>query len=179
VAGSQLSTAPAGGELRVGYLGLGSNLGDRRAQMEAGIAGLRAAGVEVIASSSVWETEPVGEILDQPDFLNSCLEVRTALGPIELLDVVKQIELNLGRDPNGPRHGPRPLDIDLLLLGDLVFEHERLTIPHREVLTRRFVMAPLLELAPGLVLSTGESVDEAFDVPRENQEVRVAGPPLT
>ena len=154
-------------------------MGDRRAQMEAGIAGLRAAGVEVTASSSVWETEPVGEILDQPDFLNACLEVRTELGPIELLDVVKQIELDLGRDPNGPRHGPRPLDIDLLLLGDLVFEHERLSIPHREVLTRRFVMAPLLELAPGLVLSTGESVTEAFDVPRENQEVRVAGPPLS
>ena len=169
---------PDAASARTGYLGLGSNMGDRRAQMEAGIAGLRSAGVEVVASSSTWETEPVGEILDQPDFLNACLEVRTELDPIPLLDVVKQIELDLGRDPNGPRHGPRPLDIDVLLLGDLVFEHERLSIPHREVLTRRFVMAPLLELAPGLMLSTGESVEEAFAVPRENQEVRVAGPPL-
>ena len=169
---------PDAASARTGYLGLGSNMGDRRAQMEAGIAGLRDAGVEVVASSSTWETEPVGEILDQPDFLNACLEVRTELDPIPLLDVVKQIELDLGRDPNGPRHGPRPLDIDVLLLGDLVFEHERLSIPHREVLTRRFVMAPLLELAPGLMLSTGESVEEAFAVPRENQEVRVAGPPL-
>ncbi|MEI6447957.1 MAG: 2-amino-4-hydroxy-6-hydroxymethyldihydropteridine diphosphokinase [Actinomycetes bacterium] len=169
---------PDAASARTGYLGLGSNMGDRRAQMEAGIAGLRDAGVEVVASSSTWETEPVGEILDQPDFLNACLEVRTELDPIPLLDVVKRIELDLGRDPNGPRHGPRPLDIDVLLLGDLVFEHDRLSIPHREVLTRRFVMAPLLELAPGLMLSTGESVEEAFAVPRENQEVRVAGPPL-
>lgn len=166
------------GSESTGYLGLGSNMGDRRGQMEAGIAALRQAGITVVASSSVWETEPVGEILDQPDFLNACLEVRTSLGPIELLDVVKQIELDLGRDPNGPRHGPRPLDIDVLLLGDLIFEHERLSIPHREVLTRRFVMAPLLELAPDLILSTGENVADAFSVPRENQDVRIAGPPL-
>jgi len=163
---------------RVGYLGLGSNMGDRRAQMQAGIDGLRAAGVMVIASSSAWETEPVGEILDQPDFLNACISIETALEPHDLLDTVKQIELDLGRDPNGPRHGPRPLDIDVLLLGDLVFESERLSIPHREVLTRRFVMAPLLELAPELILSTGESVPDAFAIPRENQDVRVAGPPL-
>lgn len=153
-------------------------MGDRRAQMEAGIERLRAAGVNVVASSSVWETEPVGEILDQPDFLNACLEIETDLEPHDLLDTVKQIELDLGRDPDGPRHGPRPLDIDVLLLGELVFESDRLAIPHREVLTRRFVMAPLLELAPDLVLATGESVPDAFAVPRENQDVRIAGPPL-
>ena len=166
-------------ELRTGYLGLGSNMGDRRGNMEEGIRLLNERGVAVVKSSSVWETEPVGEILDQPDFLNACLAVETDLEPHDLLDVVKQIELDLGRDPNGPRHGPRPLDIDLLLLGDLVFSSERLDIPHREVLSRRFVMAPLLEIAPGLVAPTGEDVEAAFAIPRENQEVRVAGPPLS
>jgi len=165
-------------EIRTGYLGLGSNMGDRRGNMEEGIRLLNERGVKVLKSSSVWETEPVGEILDQPDFLNACLAVETDLEPHDLLDIVKQIELDLGRDPNGPRHGPRPLDIDLLLLGDLVFSSERLDIPHREVLSRRFVMAPLLEIAPGLVAPTGEDVEAAFAIPRENQEVRVAGPPL-
>ena len=154
-------------------------MGDRRGNMEEGIRLLNERGVLVVKSSSVWETEPVGEILDQPDFLNACVAVETDLEPHDLLDIVKQIELDLGRDPNGPRHGPRPLDIDLLLLGDLVFASERLDIPHREVLSRRFVMAPLLEVAPGLVTPTGEDVEAAFEVPRENQEVRVAGPPLT
>lgn len=166
-------------EIRIAYLGLGSNMGDRRGNMEEGIRLLNERGVKVVKSSSVWETEPVGEILDQPDFLNACLAVETDLEPHDLLDIVKQIELDLGRDPNGPRHGPRPLDIDLLLLGDLVFSSERLDIPHREVLSRRFVMAPLLEIAPGLVTPTGEDVEAAFAIPRENQEVRVAGPPLT
>jgi 2-amino-4-hydroxy-6-hydroxymethyldihydropteridine diphosphokinase len=166
-------------EVRVAYLGLGSNMGDRRGNMEEGIRLLNERGVPVIKSSSVWETEPVGEILDQPDFLNACLAVETDLEPHDLLDIVKQIELDLGRDPNGPRHGPRPLDIDLLLMGDLVFSSERLDIPHREVLSRRFVMAPLLEIAPGLVAPTGEDVEAAFAIPRENQEVRVAGPPLS
>ena len=165
-------------DTKVGYLGLGSNMGDRRGNMEAGIRLLNERGVKVISSSSVWETEPVGEILDQPDFLNACLAVETDLEPHDLLDIVKQIELDLGRDPNGPRHGPRPLDIDVLLLGDVVFSSERLDIPHREVLSRRFVMAPLLEIAPGLVTPTGEDVEAAFAIPRENQEVRVAGPPL-
>lgn len=167
------------GEVRIAYLGLGSNMGDRRGNMEEGIRLLNERGVKVVKSSSVWETEPVGEILDQPDFLNACLAVETDLDPHDLLDIVKQIELDLGRDPNGPRHGPRPLDIDLLLLGDLVFSSERLDIPHREVLSRRFVMAPLLEIAPGLITPTGDDVEAAFAIPRENQEVRVAGPPLT
>ena len=137
-------------------------------------------GVSVVASSSVWETEPVGEVLDQPDFLNACLVVTSELGPLELLDVAKQIELDLGRDPNGPRHGPRPLDVDLLLMEDTVFEHERLDLPHREGLSRRFVMVPLLELDPELVTATGVRVADALealgDVP--DQRVRIAGPPL-
>ena len=148
--------------------------------MEAAVRMLGERGVSVVASSSVWETEPVGEVLDQPDFLNACLVVTSELGPLELLDVAKQIELDLGRDPNGPRHGPRPLDVDLLLMEDTVFEHERLDLPHREVLSRRFVMVPLLELDPELVTATGVRVADALealgDVP--DQRVRIAGPPL-
>ena len=102
------------------------------------------------AVSSAYETEPVGEILDQPDFLNAAMRVSTELEPEELLDACKAIEAERGRMFAGPRHAPRPLDIDLLLLGNLELETERLRIPHLEVTSRRFVLAPLLELDPEL-----------------------------
>ena len=86
--------------------------------------------MEVEAASSVYETEPVGEILDQPDFLNAAVAIETELEPEELLDVCKAIEVEQGRMLGGPRHGPRPLDVDLLLLGDVELETERLTLPH-------------------------------------------------
>lgn len=160
VAGGAASTgAIASAELgrgeRIGYLGLGSNVGDRRAQLEAAVAALPRHGVRVLASSSTYETEPVGEILDQPDFLNAVARVRTALGPLELLDACKQVELELGRDPSAPRHSPRPVDLDLLLLGGIELEHDRLRLPHAEVTARRFVLVPLLELDPELTLPDG------------------------
>jgi len=139
----------------IGYLGLGSNVGDREAQLRAAIDSLRAHGVEVEAVSSLYETEPVGEVLDQPDFLNAAIRIRTELGPEELLDVCKAIEAEQGRALGGPRHGPRPIDIDLLLLGDLELTSDRLTLPHREVTSRRFVLLPLLELDPELRLPDG------------------------
>ncbi len=138
------------GSLRTGYLGLGSNVGDREANLRAARAALPAAGVEVLASSSLYETAPQGELLDQPDFLNACLRIRTPLEPEQLLDACKAVERELGRGPGGVRHGPRPIDIDLLLLGDLEYSSERLTLPHREVTSRRFVVEPLLELDPEL-----------------------------
>jgi 2-amino-4-hydroxy-6-hydroxymethyldihydropteridine diphosphokinase len=101
------------------YLGLGSNVGDRRHHLEAAIEALRRHGVEVDAVSSLYETEPVGEILDQPDFLNAVVRIRTGLEPEELLDLCKAIEVEQGRMLGGQRHGPRPLDVDLLLVGDL------------------------------------------------------------
>jgi 2-amino-4-hydroxy-6-hydroxymethyldihydropteridine diphosphokinase len=143
------------GSLRTGYLGLGSNVGDREANLRDARAALGRAGVDVLASSSLYETAPQGELLDQPDFLNACLRIRTALGPEELLDVCKTVEGELGRTPGGVRHGPRPIDVDLLLLGDLEYSSERLTLPHREVTSRRFVVEPLLELDPELVLPDG------------------------
>ena len=104
--------------------------------------------MEVEAVSSLYETEPVGEILDQPDFLNAAARISTDLEPLDLLDVCKAIEVELGRVFAGPRHGPRPIDVDLLLLGDVELEHERLTLPHAEVTARLFVLVPLLELGP-------------------------------
>jgi 2-amino-4-hydroxy-6-hydroxymethyldihydropteridine diphosphokinase len=138
------------GPQRIGYLGLGSNVGDRRAHLQAAVDALPAHGVEVVASSSVYETEPVGEVLDQPPFLNAALRVRTALAPEALLDACKAVERELGRQPGGIRHGPRPIDVDLLLLGDEVHVSERLRLPHAEVTARRFVLVPLLELDPEL-----------------------------
>ena len=126
-------------ESRRGYLGLGSNVGDSAGHLRAAIEGLRERGVEVEAASSVYRTEPVGEILDQPDFLNAALRVRTDLEPESLLRVCKEIEAERGRAFGDPRHSPRPLDIDLLLLGELEFESESLRIPHPQVTSRRFV----------------------------------------
>lgn len=140
---------------RVGYLGLGSNVGDRAGHLRAAVEMLGERGVEVEAVSSAYETEPVGEVLDQPDFLNAAVRIRTDLDPEALLDLCKAIEAKRGRALDAPRHSPRPLDVDLLLLGDLELATERLTLPHPEVTSRRFVLVPLLELEPGLSLPDG------------------------
>jgi 2-amino-4-hydroxy-6-hydroxymethyldihydropteridine diphosphokinase len=99
----------------------------------------------------VYETAPQGDVLDQADFLNACAEIETELGPEGLLDACKAVERELGRAVGGPRHGPRPIDVDVLLLGDEPYSSERLTIPHEELRTRRFVLEPLRELASELV----------------------------
>lgn len=162
-----------------GYLGLGSNVGDRRAHLESAVTELPAHGVRVIASSSVYETEPVGLVLDQREFYNACLRVETEHGPEELLDACKAVERTLGREPGGQRHGPRPIDVDVLLLGDTQFESDRLTLPHPEVQSRRFVLVPLLELDPELTLPNGTRLAEALAaLGPGTQEVRRAGEPL-
>jgi 2-amino-4-hydroxy-6-hydroxymethyldihydropteridine diphosphokinase len=146
----------------VGYLGLGSNVGDRREQLRAAVGALPGLGVRVLASSSVYETEPVGLVLDQRSFYNACLQISTAHAPLELLDACKEVERELGRAPGGVRHGPRPIDVDVLLLGSEAFTSERLTLPHPEVRSRRFVLVPLLELDPGLTLPGGERLADAL-----------------
>jgi 2-amino-4-hydroxy-6-hydroxymethyldihydropteridine diphosphokinase len=163
----------------VAYLGLGSNVGDRRGNLSAAVAGLRGAGVDVLASSSVYETEPVGLVLDQPEFLNACLRVSVpvSMEPLALLDLVKGLEVALGRAPGGVRHGPRVIDIDLLLLGDVVVELDRLTLPHPGVAERRFVLVPLLELDPALAFPDGGRLADLL-AHIGGQAVRVAGPPL-
>jgi 2-amino-4-hydroxy-6-hydroxymethyldihydropteridine diphosphokinase len=141
--------------VQTGYLGLGSNQGDRLANLRAARAALERPGLTVTASSSVYETEPQGEITDQADFLNACLRIETELEPEELLDACKQVERDLGRAAGGPRHGPRAIDVDVLLLGDREHDSERLRLPHPEVTARRFVLEPLLELDPRLALPDG------------------------
>jgi 2-amino-4-hydroxy-6-hydroxymethyldihydropteridine diphosphokinase len=148
--------------VRTGYLGLGSNVGDRAAHLRAAIEMLGERGVEVEAVSSAYETEPVGEVLDQPDFLNAAIRIRTALEPEALLDVCKAIETERGRTLDAPRHSPRPLDVDLLLFGDLEFSTDRLTLPHPEATSRRFVLAPLLELDSDLTLPDGRRLADAM-----------------
>jgi 2-amino-4-hydroxy-6-hydroxymethyldihydropteridine diphosphokinase len=164
--------------VRLGYLGLGSNVGQRREHLEAAVAELPAHGVEVLASSSVYETEPVGLVLDQREFLNACLRVRTAHGPEELLDACKDVERALGRVAGGVRHGPRVIDVDLLILGDIEYSSQRLSLPHAEVSARRFVLVPLLELDPDLALPGGKPLADALGSLGPGQEVRRVGPPL-
>jgi 2-amino-4-hydroxy-6-hydroxymethyldihydropteridine diphosphokinase len=159
-----------------GYLGLGSNEGDRVASLRAARAALERKGVEVTASSSVYETAPQGEVTDQPDFLNACLRIRTRLEPEALLDACKRVERELGRASGGVRHGPRPIDVDVLLLGDREHRSERLTLPHPEVTSRRFVLEPLLELDPDLTLPDGTRLgDRLPDV--ADQPVKRISPP--
>jgi 2-amino-4-hydroxy-6-hydroxymethyldihydropteridine diphosphokinase len=161
-----------------GYLGLGSNEGDRLANLSAARAALGRRAIEVTAESSVYETEPQGEVTDQADFLNACLRIETELEPEPLLDACKAVERALGRTPGGVRHGPRPIDVDVLLLEGVQHESERLRLPHREVTTRRFVLVPLLELDPDLELPDGTRAADALAALGPGQEVRKAGPPL-
>ncbi|HET9720457.1 MAG TPA: 2-amino-4-hydroxy-6-hydroxymethyldihydropteridine diphosphokinase [Solirubrobacteraceae bacterium] len=163
---------------RRGFLGLGSNVGDRRGHLSLAVGRLPMHGVSVLRSSSVYDTEPVGLVLDQPDFLNACIEVATSFEPLELLDACKAVEREVGREPGGVRHGPRVVDVDVLLLGDLEFESDRLTLPHPEVLSRRFVLVPLLELDPDLCLPGGGRLAGSLAALGGGQDVRLAGPPI-
>ena len=163
----------------IGYLGLGSNTGDRRAHLTAAVAALGERGVEVLASSSVYETEPVGLVLHQRDFFNACVRIESTLGPEELLDTCKQVERELGRAPGGIRHGPRPIDVDVVLLGDQTYASDRLTLPHPQLTSRRFVLIPLLELDSELTLPTGVRLADALAALDDDEQAVVrAGRPL-
>ena len=161
-----------------GYLGLGSNVGDRRAHLEAAVAALPRHGVDVLASSAVYETEPVGLVAEQRDFLNACLRVTTSLDPERLLRACKAVEQELGRRGTEIRHGPREIDVDLLILDGTTYSSGRLTVPHPSVVERRFVLVPLLELDPDLTLPDGSSLAAALAGLPPGQSVRRAGSPL-
>jgi 2-amino-4-hydroxy-6-hydroxymethyldihydropteridine diphosphokinase len=163
---------------RPGLLGLGSNVGERRAHLQAAVDALPRAGVQVLASSCTYDTDPVGELLEQPSFLNACVRIATALEPLELLDAVKLLERDLGREAGGPRHGPRTIDIDLLLLGELELRNERMTLPHEQLLSRRFVLIPALELELELATPDGRRLADALLALPTAEGVRWAGPPL-
>lgn len=168
--------------MTTGYLGLGSNVGDRRGHLQAAVDLLPQHGVQVLASSATYDTDPVGEVLDQQAFLNACIRIETALGPHELLDACKAVEAERGRvlagEPGYVRHGPRPLDVDLLLLGDEPFRSERLTLPHEQVLSRRFVLIPLLELDFELRTPDGTRLADALARLPLDEGVRREGDPL-
>jgi 2-amino-4-hydroxy-6-hydroxymethyldihydropteridine diphosphokinase len=162
---------------RIGLLGLGSNVGERRAHLQDAVDALPAVGVRVLAASSVYDTDPVGEVLEQPSFLNACLRVETELEPLELLDAAKRLERELGRR-DGVRHGPRAIDIDILLLGGLELRHERMLLPHEQLLQRRFVLIPALELDFALITPGGDRLADALAELPLDEGVRWSGPPL-
>jgi 2-amino-4-hydroxy-6-hydroxymethyldihydropteridine diphosphokinase len=130
------------------YLGLGSNLGDRKQNLSQAL-GLLSTHVMIEKASSVYETEPVG-YKDQPLFLNAVCRISTELNPKQLLRLAKKIEAKLGRKPGFP-NAPRPIDIDILLYGDEVFSSKELTVPHLRLAERAFVLVPLSEIAPNLI----------------------------
>jgi 2-amino-4-hydroxy-6-hydroxymethyldihydropteridine diphosphokinase len=130
------------------YLSLGSNIGDRQANIRAAIAALSPAGVRVKQISSIYETEPV-DYLDQPWFLNCVLEAETDLQPLALLEELRSIETHLGSQKEIAK-GPRQLDLDILLYGAETIATSDLQVPHPRMLQRRFVLTPLAEIAPHL-----------------------------
>jgi 2-amino-4-hydroxy-6-hydroxymethyldihydropteridine diphosphokinase len=134
------------------YVGLGANLGDRERTLRAAAEALAAEeGVEVVSVSTLRETEPVG-VGEQPRFLNGAAELETTLTARELLDRLLAVEQRFGRVRIPGEHGPRTLDLDLLLYGDEVVDEPGLAVPHPRLHERRFVLEPLAELAPGLVV---------------------------
>ena len=127
------------------YLSLGSNLGDRKKNLDDAIAALSAAGLRLQALSSVYETEPV-DYLEQPWFLNRVVHAKTQLDPLALLRALQKIEEGLGRKRTVPK-GPRIIDLDILLFGDEIINTPELQVPHPRMLQRRFVLLPLSEIA--------------------------------
>jgi 2-amino-4-hydroxy-6-hydroxymethyldihydropteridine diphosphokinase len=134
------------------YVGLGTNLGDREGMLRAALGQLaNEVGVEIVAVSSFLDTDPVG-ITDQPRFLNAAAALETELPPCELLARLLAIENRLGRTREGPRFGPRTIDLDLLLYGDETIDEPGLTVPHPRLHERLFALEPLMELDPALVV---------------------------
>jgi 2-amino-4-hydroxy-6-hydroxymethyldihydropteridine diphosphokinase len=165
---------------RDAYLSLGSNLGDREGSLRAALERLGEERVQVAACSSVYETEPQ-DLQDQPWFLNIVVLTRAEFFPIQLLKITQRIERQLGRERPGRRipKGPRLIDIDLLLFGRIVMRTPVLTLPHPRMSNRRFVLEPLLEIAPGLAdPSTGTRFATHLSALR-GQEVRRLRGPLT
>ena len=145
--------------MRVGF-GLGSNMGDKPANITRALAMLEERGVARLhAISRIYRTPPWG-VLDQGDFANACAIGETSLSPYELLAAVKRIEADMGRAPSR-RWGPRLIDVDILFLGDHTLDDPELTLPHKELFGRGFVLAPLVEIAPDLVLD-GVPVKQAL-----------------
>lgn len=155
-------------------LGLGANLGDRLGALQRAVDLLAAEGVMTVASSRVWETAPAGGPAGQPAFLNAVVRVQTELDPHDLLRAANRVEAALGRERE-VRWGPRTIDIDILLVGDLILQDHDLTVPHPRMTERAFVLLPLLDLDPDPVLPGGVRV---LDLPLPEGAARPFAPPL-
>jgi 2-amino-4-hydroxy-6-hydroxymethyldihydropteridine diphosphokinase len=132
------------------YLSLGSNLGEREDRLAQALSDLERQDVSIVARSSVYETEPQ-DIANQPWFLNMAVECRTRAFPLQLMNLLLRVEREIGRVRHANlQRGPRPIDLDILLFGNVVIDTPQLTVPHPRMLQRRFVLEPLLEIAPSL-----------------------------
>lgn len=157
------------------YIALGSNLGDRDESMDRAIELLsEASGIQVGKVSPRYESKPIGP-QDQDQFLNQAVEIETELSPQGLLKEAQAIENELGRERD-IRWGPRSIDIDLLLFDDVVIGTPDLTLPHPRMLERAFVMVPLADLVPTLVMGNGHTVEQWADLLRREQEIHVWNP---
>lgn len=146
----------------VSYLGLGSNVGDRLAYLQSAVEKLASSqSIQVVKLSPVYQTEPVGYVA-QEDFYNMVVEIRTSLAAGELLSEVKRIESELGRIESNHK-GPRTIDIDILLYGDVPIVQHKLTVPHPLMIEREFVLRPLLDIAPQAIIPTlNITIEEAL-----------------
>jgi 2-amino-4-hydroxy-6-hydroxymethyldihydropteridine diphosphokinase len=162
--------------MAVVHLGLGSNLGDRLTMLRRAVDELTTVG-ELVVMSSIYETAPFG-VSAQPEFLNCCVAIRTRLTPHEVLERTRHIERALGR-VDGPRWGPRTIDIDVLLYDDSIVHDPDLIVPHPGLMERAFVLVPLAEIAGDRVIpGTAVTVAGALDrLARRPQDVRRAFPP--
>jgi 2-amino-4-hydroxy-6-hydroxymethyldihydropteridine diphosphokinase len=154
-------------------LSLGSNIGKREENLERAVEALDQHQVRLRARSSMYETEPQ-DVVQQPLFLNLALECETRYFPLQLLHVIERIERELGRErgPGAVRRGPRVIDIDILLFGNIVMATPQITVPHPRMLDRRFVLEPLLEIAPNVRYpGTGKTLS-AYLRKLEGQKVR-------
>jgi 2-amino-4-hydroxy-6-hydroxymethyldihydropteridine diphosphokinase len=159
--------------MKIVYLSLGSNLGDREGMLQSALDRLHAPDLRIMRVSSVYETEPV-DFKEQRHFLNLVAEAETDLFPLLLLARTQKVELQLGRKRAGPPKGPRTIDIDILLFGRFTIQSARLEVPHPRLHERRFVLAPMLELAPELRHPTlGRTMRELL-VNLEGQKIRKA-----
>lgn len=159
------------------YLGLGSNIGDRQAQLRAALLALEHRAVSVRRTASLYATEP-RDFEEQPWFLNTVFEVRTLLEPEALIQQCLEIETNAGRVRDQSK-GPRPIDIDILLYRDRLIDQPNLIVPHPRFRERRFVLTPLAELAPDLAdPGCGLTMQQLLDLCPDTGEVRRHGNPL-
>jgi 2-amino-4-hydroxy-6-hydroxymethyldihydropteridine diphosphokinase len=156
--------------MRSVFLALGSNLGQREEYLRSGIRGLAARGIDIVRAASVYSTEPQ-EVLDQPWFLNTALEGRTDLGPDELLRICLEVESESHRIRDTTK-GPRTLDIDIIFYGTEIIQKPGLVIPHPSFASRRFVLAPLAEIAPDFVDPvSGKTVGELLETCPDHSSV--------